>query len=72
MLEWDASLFRYVVLWAPYGGADLPPLTGIYGVGIEPWVSRHNLEEANRRGESVRLNPGQSLRTALRAGAMNA
>jgi uncharacterized protein DUF4432 len=72
VLEWDAGLFRYVVLWAPYGGADLPPLTGIYGVGIEPWVSRHNLEEASRRGESVRLDPGQSLRTALRARATNA
>ena len=67
VLEWDASLFRYVVLWTPYGGADLPPLTGIYGVGIEPWVSRHYLEEASRRGESVRLDPGQRLRTALRA-----
>jgi hypothetical protein len=72
VLEWDASLFCYVVLWAPYGGADLPPLTGIYGVGIEPWVSRHNLEEASRCGESVRLDPGQSLRTALRAGATSA
>ena len=69
VLEWDASLFRYVVLWAPYGGADLPPLTGIYGVGIEPWVSRHNLEEASRCRESVRLDPGQSLGTALRAEA---
>jgi galactose mutarotase-like enzyme len=72
VLEWDAAVFRYVVLWAPYGGADLPPLTGIYGLGIEPWVSRHNLEGASRCGESVRLDPGQSLRTALRAGATNA
>jgi hypothetical protein len=72
VLEWDVSLFRYVVLWGPYGGAHLPPLTGIYGVGVEPWVSRHNLEEANRCGESVSLDPGQSLRTALRAGATNA
>jgi hypothetical protein len=66
-LEWDAALFRYVVLWTPYGGADLPPLTGIYGVGIEPWVSRFNLEEASRHGESVELGPGQSLTTVLRA-----
>ncbi len=72
VLQWDASLFRHVVLWAPYGGADLPPLTGIYGVGIEPWVSRHNLEEASRCGESVRLDRGQSLTTALRAEATNA
>jgi galactose mutarotase-like enzyme len=72
VLEWDAALFRYVVLWAPYGGADLPPLTGIYGLGIEPWVSRHNLEGASQRRESVRLQPGQSLRTALRAGVRDA
>lgn len=71
ILEWDAELFRYVTLWQPYGGADLPPLTGIYGVGIEPWVSRFNLEQASRQEESIKLEPGQHLRTTLRASVTN-
>jgi len=67
LLAWDAALFRYMVMWQPYGGADLPPLTGIYGLGIEPWVSRFNLEQALVRGEAQRLGPHQSLTTKLRA-----
>ena len=66
VLEWDAGLFRYVTLWQPYGGADLSPLTGIYGVGIEPWVSRFSLAQASRHGESIRLEPNQTLSTMLR------
>jgi hypothetical protein len=67
ILEWQTELFRYITLWQPYGGADLPPLTGIYGVGIEPWVSRFNLERASRHGEAIRLGPNQTLTTVLRA-----
>ncbi len=37
-LDWNAALFGCVVNWQPYGGSDMPPLTGIYGVGIEPWA----------------------------------
>ena len=48
-LDWDAEVFRYVVLWMPYGGSDAPPLTGMYGLGVEPWVARYN-----RRGRSPR------------------
>ena len=65
-LHWDADLFRVVQLWSPFGGADLPPLTGIYGLGIEPWVSRYNLTEAVERGEAVALAAGEALETALR------
>jgi galactose mutarotase-like enzyme len=65
VLEWDASIFRWVTLWMPYGGADLPPLTGIYGVGIEPWISRFPLAQADAQGQALSLQPGESLSTSL-------
>jgi galactose mutarotase-like enzyme len=66
-LDWDEKVFPWVVLWQPYGGAELPPLTGMYGVGIEPWVSRFPLAEAVRKGEARTLGGGQSLETGLEA-----
>jgi galactose mutarotase-like enzyme len=66
-LDWDADLFRSVTLWRPFGGSDLPPLTGIYGVGIEPWVSRHNLARAIEAGEARWLEPGAQLETTVTA-----
>ena len=59
-LDWDADLFRSVTLWRPFGGSDLPPLTGIYGVGIEPWVSRHNLAGAVEAGEARLAGTGST------------
>ncbi len=66
-LDWDARIFRWVVLWRPYGGADLPPLTGIYGLGVEPWVSRHCLTTAVQRGEALKVGPRGSVAAQLRA-----
>jgi hypothetical protein len=66
-LEWEASIFRWVILWMPYGGADLPPLTGIYGIGIEPWVSRYPLGQAIAQGQALTLPAGGSLETGLTA-----
>jgi galactose mutarotase-like enzyme len=62
-LDWNSALYPWVVLWQPYGGADLPPLTGIYGLGIEPWVSRYNLAEAVAAKQAHSLAPGQSITT---------
>ena len=66
-LDWDEQLFPWVVLWQPYGGAELPPLTGMYGVGIEPWTSRYPLAEAIQKGEARALKGGQSVETRLAA-----
>jgi galactose mutarotase-like enzyme len=66
-LDWDKEIFPWLVLWQPYGGAELPPLTGMYGVGIEPWVSRFSLAEAIQKGEARTLSGGQSLETRLKA-----
>jgi galactose mutarotase-like enzyme len=65
-LDWDATLFRYLALWEPFGGVTQPPpLVGIYGIGLEPWTSRYNLEQAVRQGEAVELAPGASRETPL-------
>jgi hypothetical protein len=49
----------------PYGGADLPPLTGIYGIGIEPGVSRNHLAQAAAEGQALTLPGGGSLETEM-------
>jgi hypothetical protein len=64
-MEWDASIFPWLIVWMPYGGADLPPLTGIYGIGIEPWVSRYPLARAAAEGQALTLPAGGSLETGL-------
>ena len=64
-LEWDANVFPWLMFWQPYGGADLPPLTGIYGVGLEPWASRYPLAQAVEAGQARSLDPGKSLETEL-------
>jgi hypothetical protein len=70
-LDWDEKLFPWVMLWQPYGGADVPPLTGIYGVGIEPWAARLPLDQACREGQARRLEGGESLETKLRVQITN-
>ncbi len=64
-LQWDVDVFPWLMFWQPYGGADLPPLTGIYGVGLEPWVSRYPLARAIEEGQARRLGGGESLETEL-------
>ena len=63
-LDWDVAVFSTVVLWQAYG-ADSETLGGTYGLGIEPWVSRYNLEQAIRHGEALTLEPGQSMSTSM-------
>jgi galactose mutarotase-like enzyme len=64
-LEWDVHIFPWLMFWQPYGGADLPPLTGIYGIGLEPWVARFPLSRAVEEGQARRLEAGASLETEL-------
>lgn len=66
-LEWDHALFGWIVLWQPYGGAVAPPLTGSYALGIEPWTSMLNLEQAVAAGTATELGAGDSRTTRLRA-----
>ena len=55
------------MLWQPYGGAIAPPLTGSYALGIEPWTSMLNLEQAVAAGVAIELAGGASLTTSLQA-----
>jgi galactose mutarotase-like enzyme len=64
-MDWDPDSYRSIVNWRPLGGADLPPLTGIYGLGIEPWMSRFDLLGAIEHGEAQRLEPGERWSTTL-------
>ncbi len=64
-LEWDVDVFGCLVNWRPLGGADRAPLTGIYGLGIEPWTSPDDLARAIERGEALRLDATESRTTRL-------
>lgn len=66
-LDWDARIFPWLIFWQPFGGSDMPPLTGIYGVGIEPWVSRYPLAQASQARQIRSLNGGESLETTFTA-----
>jgi galactose mutarotase-like enzyme len=66
-LEWDPTLFGWVVLWQPYGGARAKPLAGSYALGVEPWTSRLTLEQAVDAGEAIELASGARLGTSIRA-----
>jgi hypothetical protein len=66
-LSWDPEVFRWIVVWMPYGGAFEAPLTGSYALGVEPWTSRHCLEHAVEDGSALELAGGESLSTTVRA-----
>jgi galactose mutarotase-like enzyme len=64
-LEFDPQVFRWLICWQPYGGANAAPLTGAYALGVEPWVSRLPLGEAVERGEAIEVAAGASFETSL-------
>jgi galactose mutarotase-like enzyme len=59
---------EWVIVWQAYGGADAAPLTGSYALGVEPWTSRLNLEDAVAAGEAIELAPGGRFATRFAAG----
>jgi hypothetical protein len=64
-VEWEKEIFPYVMFWMPYGGAELPPLTGVYGVGLEPTSAPYPLAQAVQAGLARSLGGGESLQTRL-------
>jgi len=66
-LDWDPQVFRRVIVWQPYGGAEEAPLRGAYALGVEPWTTHLNLEDAVAAGEATALAGGASFHTVLRA-----
>jgi hypothetical protein len=67
-LGWEPAALGWVILWQAYGGANAPPLTGSYALGVEPWTSRLNLAEAVAAGEAIELGPGGQFTTRFVAG----
>ena len=66
-LHWDPAVFKWLIVWQPYGGCEAMPLAGIYALGIEPWTARHNLEQALADGEAIEVAGGATFSTALQA-----
>ncbi len=66
-LKWDATIFGCLVMWQPFGGLDMPPWAGSYGVGMEPWTTCSNLEGAVRAGKFHQLGPKEVLSTKFYA-----
>ena len=60
-------MFRWVISWQPYGGAQAMPLAGSYALGLEPWTTRLPLGDAAAAGEAQVLAPGEAFSTELRA-----
>ena len=66
-LHWDPAVYKWLILWLPYGGCEALPLTGMYALGIEPWTARYNLEGALAEGSAITLAGGASFHTAFQA-----
>jgi hypothetical protein len=66
-LDWDPEVFRWIISWQPFGGARAMPLSGTYGLGVEPWVAGGNLEQAVAAGQALRLAGHGRLETRLTA-----
>ncbi|MEO8608401.1 MAG: DUF4432 family protein [Chloroflexota bacterium] len=65
-LEWDAQVFKWIISWQPYGGAEVLPFKGLpYAAGIEPWISSKPLGAAVEAGEAILLAPGASFSTQV-------
>lgn len=65
-LYWDPSVFKWIISWQPYGGAEVLPFKGFpYAIGIEPWISGGPLGESVASGDARVLQPGESLTTRV-------
>ena len=64
-LGFDPQIFRWLISWQPFGGARALPLTGSYGLGLEPWVAGGNLEHAIRTSTALSLPAHEVLSTQL-------
>lgn len=72
-MEWDKDLFPYIWIWAPNCGQDGYPWYGrSYTLALEPWSTIHaNLERAIQHNEGIKILPGQTMKTQLKAFAID-
>ncbi len=64
-LDWDPAIFKWLIAWMPFGGAEAMPLRGSYALGIEPWVAQRSLVDAAARGDALSVAGGATLETTL-------
>ncbi len=67
-LYWDPAVFKWIISWQPYGGAEMLPFKGMpYALGIEPWINFEPLGESAATGKARLLQSGESLSTRVEA-----
>jgi len=67
-MHYPANLFKYLWYWQVYRGAmDYPFWGATYNIGLEPSATLPGLSEAAKKGESLKLGPGQTLSIELSA-----
>lgn len=67
-LNFDPNVFKWVISWQPYGGAEAPPFKNMsYSLGIEPWVNNKALGESAADGTAIQLAPGETFSTSVYA-----
>jgi galactose mutarotase-like enzyme len=70
-LRFDPALFRYVWYWQQLGqvARGYPWWGRVHTAALEPWTSypTNGLNEAIANGTAIELQPGQQIRTQLRA-----
>jgi len=64
-LDWDPAVFKWLIAWMPFGGAEAMPLRGSYALGIEPWVAQRSLVDAAAIGDALSVAGGATLETTL-------
>ncbi|MDD3725914.1 MAG: DUF4432 family protein [Candidatus Ratteibacteria bacterium] len=70
-LEFPLDIFRYLWFWRIAGGSFEYPWYGRnYNIALEPFSSLPNLAEAVKRGDSLKLHPGESLSARVKAGVI--
>lgn len=68
-MKWDASLFKYICIWAVYRGFYGFPFYGrTYNIALEPYSAiPDSLDEVIRLGRELHLDPGQPISTRFSA-----
>lgn len=68
-MEFPAEIFRYIWFWRIGGGSYNYPWYGRnYNIALEPFSSLPNLAEAVKRGDQLKLGPGETLEASIKAG----
>ena len=69
--EFPLSVFRCLWFWRIAGGSyDYPWYGRNYNVALEPFSSLPNLEEAVKRGDQLKLKPGEELKVKMKCGVI--